>query len=379
MSLWGTRLNILITNAVLTGRTGTEIVVRDLALELKRQGHAPEVYSPALGPIADEIRKQQVSVISELRQLTLVPNIIHGQHHAQTLAALLRFPDVPAVGVCHDFTSWRDEPLVFPRVLRYVAVDYRCKRRLDENLNIPKESVRVIPNAVDLARFKPRPPLPAAPRRAAIFSNYAAQWTHAPVVLKACQDLGLEVDVIGAGFHAIAAEPEGVLPQYDLVFAKARCALEAMAVGAAVVLCDFSGLGPMVNSSNFEDLRKLNFGAGTLTRTLEPALIAMEARNYDPQDARRVSERVRQEADLRHAVADWIELYQEVCDEYAAGRADCAREYAALADYVVAWGFQAGVEWDRLRLRDALRWPKLGGWILRSLQGGMLRRFIRRV
>ena len=36
---------------------------------------------------------------------------------------------------------------------------------------------------------------------------------------------------------------------YDLVFAKARCALEAMAVGAAVVLCDTHGLGPMVTSA----------------------------------------------------------------------------------------------------------------------------------
>ena len=371
-------MKILITNATLTGRTGTEVVVRDLALELKRQGHGPEVYSPALGPIANEIRAQGISVSSDLRRLTQVPDIIHGQHHAQTLAALLRFPDVPAVGVCHDFTTWHDAPLVFPRVLRYVAVDYRCKRRFDENPRVPKEAVRVIPNAVDLARFKPRPPLPAAPRRAAIFSNYAAPWTHAPAVLKACQDLALEVDVIGAGFHAVAAEPESVLPQYDLVFAKARCSLEAMAVGAAVVLCDSTGLGPMVNSSNFADLRKLNFGAGTLTRTLEPVLIAAEARNYDPQEARRVSERARREADLSHAVADWIEVYQEVCDEYAAGRADRAGEYAALADYLVAWGFEAGVEWDRLRLRDALHWPKLGGWVYRSLQDGVLRRLIRR-
>jgi len=362
---------------MLLGRSGTEIVVRDLALELKRQGHSPEVYSPAPGPIAEEIRQQGISVASELRQLTQVPDIIHGQHHPQTLAALLRFPDSPAVVVCHDFTTWHDEPLVFPRVLRYVAVDYRCKRRFDENPRVPKEAVRVIPNAVDLARFKPRPPLPAAPKRAAIFSNYAAPWTHAPAVLKACQDLGLEAEVIGAGFHAVAAEPERVLPQYDLVFAKARCALEAMAVGAAVVLCDSTGLGPMVNSSNFADLRKLNFGAGTLTRSLDPVLIATEARHYDPQDARRVSERVRREADVSHAAAEWIELYREVCHEYAAGGADRAREYAALADYLVAWGFEAGIEWDRLRLRDALRWPRLGGWIYRSMQDGVLRRLIR--
>lgn len=371
-------LKILITNAVLTGRTGTEVVVRDLSLELKRQGHDPQVCSPSLGPIADEIRKQGIAVTTEPRQHGWVPDIIHGQHHAQTLAALLRFPDTPAVMVCHDFTSWRDEPLIFPRVLRYVAVDHRCKRRFDENPRIPKAKVRVVPNAVDLSRFKQRPPLPPAPGRAAIFSNYATEWTHAPAVIKACENLGLKVDVIGAGFDALAIEPEKVLPEYDLVFAKARCALEAMAVGSAVVLCDFAGLGPMVTSENFAALRKMNFGAGVLTRPLDPALIAVEVSRYDPQDARRVSERVHEEAGLRRAVFDWIELYEEVCGEYVPSDAGRTEELAALADYLARWHFEAGVEWEQLRLRDTLRWPKLGGWIHRSLHRGTLRRLLRR-
>src|SRR5262249_7924631 len=129
---WVPTLKILITNWTLAGYSGTEIVVRDLSIALKQSGHDLQVYSPRLGLIAQEIRGHGIPVASKVGHLE-GPVIIHGQHHAQALAALLHFPDVPAVMVCHDATSWRDEPLVFSRVLRYIAVDDRCKRRLDEN------------------------------------------------------------------------------------------------------------------------------------------------------------------------------------------------------------------------------------------------------
>ena len=100
-------------------------------------------------------------------------------------------------------------------------------------------------NAVDLSRFIPRPPLPDRPLGAAVFSNYASRWTHLPAIEEACSTLGIPLDVIGKAFGTETQKPEELLPKYDLVFAKARCALEAMATGCAVVLCDFAGLGSM--------------------------------------------------------------------------------------------------------------------------------------
>ncbi|HUI43108.1 MAG TPA: glycosyltransferase family 4 protein [Terriglobia bacterium] len=372
-------MRILLTNVVLTGRTGTEMVVRDLALELKRRGHDPQVYSPALGAIAEELRSQGVPVLSDLRRISPPPDVIHGHHHPPTLAALLRFPDAPAVVVCHDATAWEDDPLIFPRVLRYVAVDDRCKRRFDDNPRIPPERVRVIFNAVDLSRYKPRSPLPGRPRRAAIFSNYATERTHTPVVRRACRSLGLPLDILGAGASNPVASPEEVLPRYDLVFAKARCALEAMAVGAAVVLCDATGLGTMVSSAHVARLRRLNFGAGTLTRPLDAALIAAEIQKYDPQDARSVSEEIRATAGLSTAITEWVELYNDVRREPLGDDRRHARELAALADYLEKYGFEAGMAWQRTLLRKAFRWPFLGNRIEKSLKSGWLRRYLRNV
>src|SRR5690606_10549363 len=124
--------------------------------------------------------------------------------------------------------------------------------------------VHLRPNAVDLARFRARGPLPLRPARALLFSNYAREDTHLPVVREACARAGLPRDVIGAGAGRAVAAPETILGDYDLVFAKGRSALEALAVGAAVVLCDFRGIGPMVTSANLDALRLANLGARTL-------------------------------------------------------------------------------------------------------------------
>src|ERR1700755_3431380 len=119
------------------------MVVRDLASALQQRGHHPMVYSPLLGPTAEEIRGHGIDVYSDMREIDRTPDVIHGHHHPQTLISLLRFPNTPAIFVCHDAISWHDDPLVFPRVLRYVAVDHRCKRRLDAKPQIRPASVRV--------------------------------------------------------------------------------------------------------------------------------------------------------------------------------------------------------------------------------------------
>ena len=345
--------------------SGTETVTRDLALELRKLGHVPVIYSPALGAVAHQLQSQGIMVYSDVRQIPFTPDIIHGHHHAETLTALLQFPDTPAIFVCHDATAWHDDPLIFPRVLRYVAVDYRCQKRFEESTSIPRENIRIVFNAVDLSRFKPRPPLPGQPRRAAIFSNYATRLTHTAAVTEACKSSGIAVDVIGKGFKTATAKPEEALLAYDIVFAKARCALEAMAVGSAVVLCDFAGLGGMVDGSSFTELRKLNFGSGTLLRPLDPASIAAEIKRYDAHEARRVSERVRAEASLTSALLEWLDLYKEAIAEQQVWHeqpeeARRRKELSAVAEYLVNWGYDARIELERQRFKKLVNWPILG-------------------
>jgi glycosyl transferase family 4 len=309
-------LRVLITNYTLATRSGTETYVRDLALGLASRGHTPLVYTPEPGPIAAELADGGIEVRDSLADFVAAPDIVHGHHTLPTLQALLHFPAIPGVYVCHDATHPIDTPPRFPRILRHVAVDENCKERIAK-AGVPPGQVPVIYNSVDLARFKPRGPLPAQPTRALLFSNYANERTHLGPVREACARAGLALDVIGTGVGNPSAEPETVIGRYDLVFAKARCALEAMAVGTAVILCDFRGAGQMVTSADVGELQRWNFGARTLRWPLDPQFLLTQIARYDPVDAAQVSRRIRASAALEAEVDQFVALYGEVLEEWA--------------------------------------------------------------
>jgi hypothetical protein len=328
-------LTVLIANATLATLTGTETYLRDLGLGLLRNGHRPIVYAPDLGPIADELRRATIPVVDNLKSVATTPDVIHGNHNTETITALLHFDKAPAVFYCHSWTDWISSPPSHPRIIAYVAVDDTCRDRLVLENGIQEENVRVHLHGVNLDRFKPREPLPAKPKRALVFSNTANPATHLKAVRDACRRNGIEVDVAGAAMNATVATPELVLGNYDLVFAKARCALEALTVGTAVILCDSAGSGPLVTTAELEQLRRLNFGIRTLREKSSPDQLAHEISRYDPADATEVSRRIRSTSDLASVIDDTIDLYREVIDEFRrrpAIRAD--EENRAAAEYL---------------------------------------------
>jgi len=331
------RLRVLITNNTLAERAGSELWVRDLATALLARGHAPIAFSTQLGEVAHELRQQTVPVIDRLDAIGAPLDLVHGHHHLETMTALLRFPGVPAVYVCHGWLPWQEAPPRFPSIRRYVAVDDTCRDRLVCEYGIPEAHVRVLLNFVDLARFAPRDPLPARPRRALVFSNAASEHTHLPAVREACTRAGVTVDALGIGSGTAAVRPEEVLAGYDVVFAKGRSALEALAVGAAVVLCDANGVGPLVMSGNFDRLRRLNFGVRVSREPVSPEVLAGELARYDAADAAAVARRVRAEAGREAAVDELIGIYREVLAEHAASPAPDPVEEARAASAYLRW------------------------------------------
>ena len=305
-------LRVLITCRELAVRAGSQLYTRDVAEELRRLGHSPVVYSPRPGEVAADLRSRGIAVIGDLDRLGAPPSVIHGQHHQEAMAAMLRFPGVPALYVCHGWLPWEEAPPRFPSLLRYVAVDALRRDRLVLEHGIPEERVSVLSNFVDLDRFRPRPPLPERPRRALLLSNQASSRTFVPRVERACAASGLELTVAGFAAGRPEARPEEILRSFDIVFARGRSALEAMAVGAAVVLCDVEGCGPLVGSGDFDRLRALNFGMGALRPPVEEGKLLTEIARYDPDDAARVRDRVRREAGRTEAVALLVELYEDL-------------------------------------------------------------------
>lgn len=179
---------------------------------------------------------------------------------------------------------------------------------------------------------------------------------------------------MGAGVGRSCSRPEELLGRYDLVFAKARCALEALAVGAAVVLVDVRGAGPMVTMQELEQMRRLNFGMRLLTRPIEPEGLLREIERYVAQDAAEVSKRIRETAGLDQMVEDMLGVYAEVLAE-PSGSEDEDRLAAAAYFQGLGhlgrgyWRFEQSAAFRRMRLYQRSS-PRLGAllqWVWRRL------------
>lgn len=344
-------MRILMASGSLSVRRGGPLYVRDLAIGLLARGHEPVAYAPALGDVAGDLHAAGITLIQRLEEIAEPIDVIHGHNNFETMLALLHFPGVPGIYTCHGPTKRDGAPPLFPRVVRYLAVDHACRARLEES-GIPPEQITVVLNFVELERFVPREALPVRPGKALVFSNNHG-YPHFPFIQAACARAGMSLDVVGVEAQTAVAHPEVVLPAYDLVFAKARCALEALAVGTAVIICDRAGVGPMVTSDNFERLRRLNFGLRTMTEPPTLETLERQIARYDAADAARVSRHVRATAGRDLAVDAMMSVYGEVVARHARMSIDPDAERRAASAY-----FRAERDWhtaEQRRLRQKSR------------------------
>jgi len=303
-------LSILFTNNTLKYRAGSELWVRDVCRTLIGRGHRPVAFSLVLGEIAEELRVSTVPVVSNLDKAGFTPDVIHGHHHIETLIAALHYPGVPIVHFCHGFLPWEERPLHHPSIARYVAVDSACFDRLTVEEGIAPERIERLPNFVDLQRFAHRGTLPPRPRRALVLSNQVEPGGYIEMIREACQLSGIELEVAGARWGRVVERPEELMAGVDLVFAKAKTALEAMAVGCAVVLADIFGAGPLVTMRDFDEMRSCNFGIRLLREPHSVDWYRFQIAAYDPAEAGDISLRVRQDAALDKAVDHLLEIYE---------------------------------------------------------------------
>src|SRR5437762_1459777 len=244
---------------------------------------------------------------------------------------------------------------------------------------IAPERSSVLLSAIDVGVFRQREPLPPKPRRAVVYSNLAHELTFVPAIREACRRAGIELDVVGASAGTAVPHPESILGGYDLAFAKAKCAMEAMACGLAVILCSGSGVGGMVRSADFDRLRRLNFGIRALQKPLSAETLLAELALYDDDDARAVSDRIRETASLDELHESLFSTYEAVIEEHAgAAAADPIAESRAAAAFLHALAVG-----DRHRERSLWTLAKASQRVLRMPVVGpaatwALRRLIRR-
>ena len=372
-------MRVLIAGHSLGEIGGVQRYERDLASWLLASGHSPVVYATELGDAARQLDARTIPVVDDLRTVTAPVDIIHGDSAVETMAALLHFSTTPAVFVCHGWEDLGRTTPRFPRILRYVAVDDTCADRLLTRAGIAPERISVLLNAIDVGAFRQREPLPPKPRRAVVYSNLAHELTFVPAIREACRRAAIELDVVGASAGTAVPHPESILGGYDLAFAKAKCAMEAMACGLAVILCSEAGVGGMVRSADFDRLRRLNFGIRALQKPLSAETLLAELALYDVDDACAVSDRIRETASSDDLHASLLSTYEAAIEEHAgAAAADPVAESRAAAAFLHDLAVR-----DRHRERSLWTLAKASQRVLRMPLVGpaatwALRRLIRR-
>jgi hypothetical protein len=304
MHLMGSRsLRILLTNHHLGEPGGTQVNVRDWAIALQRRGHRPF------------LRERSVAVVDDLSVVAEPPDVIHGTHAPTVLEAIVRFPHVPVIQICQAISYAMSEPLLLQQVRRHIAVDEANRDYLVIQEAVPPERVHIVYNAIDLGRIPRRPrPLPARPERALIFTKTRAQ---VPVVQEACRRAGIPLDTLGRGVERVVLDPEQELVKYDLIFATARSAMEAIASGVPTIVVDARGLAGMVTRENLARLRMHNFGIRSLVHQVTVEGVLAEIDRYNPTDAAQVTEELRVTANIDAQIDAFEAIYAAVLAESA--------------------------------------------------------------
>ncbi len=306
-------MNILITNCTLDSRSGTTIVVKDLSYYLNMIGHKVAIYSPHCGTLAEEIRAIGIEVVEEIERLQLKPDIIHGHHILPLFDALRHFPSIPAIYVCHDFVAWHDEPIYHPNIITYVAVSRLIQSRIHNTLNISNNQIKIVPHSFNELLFTKIRNLPIKPLSCLVYSKYP---NIDQVIVPVCKRLGLKVDVAGSGFEESVIAPQNILNKYDIVFASGMSAIESLASGAAVVVCDGRGAFGMITTSNYQYVQEYNFGLKILESELSPEFVENNINKYNREDAELVSKLVRQESQWRNKIVVWEKIYLNAINEF---------------------------------------------------------------
>jgi glycosyltransferase involved in cell wall biosynthesis len=345
-------LRVLITNNRLDWLGGAESFLADLARGLQSAGHRVLAYTTATGRDARPLDVAPVPVATDLAHLEFQPDVIHAQHHLDAMTALAYLPGVPAVYHCHG-AGWRDFPPRHPRIRRYLAMSETLRERLRIEANIPGPAIEVLPNSVDLSRFRQVRTPPARPARALFYNGH-----HRPgsptleTIHEATGRAGLGLDVLGFHFGKLTARPEQALLDYDIVFASGRSAIDAMACGCAVVVLGLGSCGELVRPDNFAALRAANFSVAANRPPASLAAILEQISRYDPAEVGAVTERLRREADSTLMVRRLVPLYESVIDEHRRNPADPAAEMKAMADYLRQLVPAVKLAYDNQRQQD---------------------------
>lgn len=327
-------MKILMTNHQLQDPGGSELFILEMASALVRRGHRIAVYTSLPGAVAARLESSGIPVLARPGDCPFQPDLIHGQHHLQAMAALAAWPGVPALYFLHGAAPWEEWPPCHPRIFKYVGTSWRFAAWTAERTGTSPGEVGELRNFFDPERIPPPPP-PRLTGKAGVFHNtLGSDGPSAEALAAGAREAGMDLEWVGKASGRMVENPASWLATCEVVFASGRSAIEAMASGCGVIPISEETLGERVAPANFDRLAGINFCAEPSDPPITRERVAERLRARDAPGAAEICARVRAEATLDRAVDRLEEFYREVLQAAAARPEDEAAERLALARYL---------------------------------------------
>jgi hypothetical protein len=299
-------MRVVIGAHALVHPAGTETYVGLIARELQRLGHDVTVHAEELGPLAEHLEREQGAVLA--RTAGELPGGCDAvlANDAMSAAALgARYPDARLVQVAHSDLFDHQLPLLVPGAVDAVVV---CSERIAKRmralaLDVPIVRLRL---PVDTDRFAGMGPLPATPRRALIVSNYL-DGARRRALVEAWGAHGVTCEQVGAPGR-VELDPGPVMRDADIVVAKARAALEAMACHRAVYVFDEFGGDGWITPETYAAFEADNLAGHATPAPRTPAQLAADLADYHPDMGWINGELVRLHHGSRHHARALVEV-----------------------------------------------------------------------
>jgi len=299
-------MRVVIGAHALVHPAGTETYVGLIARELQRLGHDVTVHADELGPMAEHMEREQGAVLARTAgELPGDCDAVLANDAMSTAALGARYPGARLVQVAHSDLFDHQLPVLVPGAVDAVVV---CSERIATRmralaLDVPIVRLRL---PVDTDRFAGIGPLPETPRRAVIVSNYL-DGARRSALVEAWGEHGVTCEQIGAPGRT-ELDPAPAMRDADIVVAKARAALEAMACHRAVYVFDEFGGDGWITPESYEAFEADNLAGLATPMPRTPAQLAADLADYHPDMGWINGELVRRHHGSRHHANALVEV-----------------------------------------------------------------------
>lgn len=264
----------------LAGTGGTESYVTTVGDHLQRSGHDVWVYAAEDGRTGDAARALGLRVTTDRRALPEEIDVALVNDSVVALELLDARSSAPQIYVWHSDIFDVQVPPQLDGVTSRIVTLYAEGRRKAESLAVSAPIVE-LSHPVDCYRFQPQTPLGREPR-ALTLGNYLGG-ERKQILERACKRAGIELTSVGAqSENGVTDRPEDAFNRADIVFAKSKAAVEAMACGRAVFVFDAFGSDGWVTADSYERLAAGCFAGNKGGQTVEVEALVRALGEYDP-------------------------------------------------------------------------------------------------